>query len=150
MFLSDRAYNTLLERAHSSKWVRSTNHARGLSNFIEALSNLPLHEWHDTRPRHIRLSDHDRLQSGRPPYWSYEDPRRLRVLHPSDEAIQRLAHIALHFGTINPRRNLISDLSLVSSLLEAIGCSFIMPSYFPVNPKPLGRPAYRRKPELNW
>lgn len=135
-YVSDKAYDTLIALAKQQNYVqRSLIRPRGLSEFLEALSNYRMQ---DTRPdseveRHLfEISTHHA------PIWASYYLRRARALTLYRQSTANYIHIALQMGIIREEApwtiggpNRLNPTSVIGYVLESIGLGWITPVTLP-------------------
>lgn len=146
--LTQPAFHGLYTAAQQLDYIGNSRDT-GLTAYIEALfqTNPTPADWSDNRPNIApNLTDNDRdarllFYLGRLPIWHDEDsimprlPRRLltRRLTP---IIPYMLTIARHYGISYNNRN--TTPTLINSLLEAVGLSYLIPATVPPRcPKPV-------------
>lgn len=129
LFMSDEAYDYIVEAARSMGKVRGKNNAKGIRDYVEHIMACTLY---DNRPDDVKAQDTDMLQAGYGPEWQLYTPRKRRGMSLRSDILIRASVIAVQLGIAYPpeRRMIhaptyIDGAQCLSAILEAIGTRWI-------------------------
>lgn len=122
-WISEQAYNKLLERARTYGYISSDHTNSGLASYLNTLAGLGT-TFTDNRPMDVQAASLDELLSGKFPTWNLYMDRYPRCIRLSKVTVMFFAQIAKEFGIVNKG---LSDTSLTGAVLEAIGTEWLTP-----------------------
>ena len=127
VYISDEAMDFIKNLAIEHGYMqRHLKNKRGLSEFITALADA---EFEDARPEEFQAMDSAMLDAEILPEWNMGFTRIRRKLVISPRVQAKLYAIGMEFAIFNPRRSDSTEhsSSIISCLLEAVGCEFLKP-----------------------
>jgi hypothetical protein len=134
-YLSDKAYNYLVDQAIAHNFVKDESVRRqGMSRFLEQLS---FRNFTDCRPSGLKEYDQYMLDNRKTPNWANGlYPRRSRHINVDEDTKVRYGVVALEVKIYVDRWHVggpvwNSPNSIVSCVLEAIGIKYLLPDRWP-------------------
>ena len=140
LFLSDEAYNGLVQQARETLFIRTETRPRGLSKFMtRLLESNPLPDlWIDNRPDYLQAILEEELEGGYFPTWDKGDRRFPRNLGVTPVVLIKSALLARTLGVIKSnapkqrgRGDTLTQQALSSEFWEAVGLSWLKPTHLP-------------------
>lgn len=151
IFMSNRAWDALLEQARHADYIRGFIRTKGIGLYMHDLvaNNLFTNEWEDTRSHSMQLSALDDLEAGRFSEWDDGSPKFVRQvvlpnITPQLSTVAASAALAWQLGVVkvtaggSGRRQ---QPALASQFWEAVGLGWLTPtnkphSHYATDPKP--------------
>lgn len=132
-FISNKAYEGLVEQARDTGHIRSHQRNRGLGVYMSDLVNLnpAPKDWEDNRPRSLQQTTLEDLESGHLPQWDDGAPKYMRGITIALTTQPICLTLGQYFGIVKAGGRRFEPPALHSQVWEAIGLGWLKPRVVP-------------------